>query len=173
MKKISLFVSILCLVMSACSSDDDGGNTITGDIVGTWNVTKLDLTGEIQAEVSGTPISSSVTGEGFDLDNSLVTFNESPSSIESEGTISMRLTYSLNGTELTEEIEDFEFLEGGTWELNGNTLIITEAGEETEVEILTLTDTELVIKVYEEETEIEDDEAITSTFVLEASFKRV
>ena len=118
---------------------------------------------------------STITGEGYDLTNKL-TFTESPNLISSEGKVNMKLTVTINGLTFTENEEDFEFLGDGTWEINGNDLIIKDPDEEIiedelrEVTIFKLTDNELIIKITETDEDMEEGE--TSTIEILASFIR-
>ena len=170
MKKFSILFVVLFLVIASCSSDDDGGQ-VSGNIVGTWLATDLSLAGDIEFEFEGETIKTTVLGEGYDLTSQL-TFNESPNTLTSEGTVNMELSISLNGITSTENIEDFEFFDDGVWEVSGNKLIITESGETSEAYILKLTSSELVIRVLETEVESEGGETVTSTFEIVASFSR-
>lgn len=175
MKKLSILFIAFILILSSCSSDDDGGGQVTGDIVGTWVGTDLSLSGEIETTIEGQTIMSTITGEGYDLTNKL-TFTESPNLISSEGKVNMKLTVTINGLTFTENEEDFEFLGDGTWEINGNDLIIKDPDEEIiedelrEVTIFKLTDNELIIKITETDEDMEEGE--TSTIEILASFIR-
>ena len=134
-------------------------------------MTDLTLTGQIEAEIQGQTINSTITGEGYDITSTL-TFNQSPNTITSLGNLNMTLSYSLGGNTITDDVENFEFLDGGIWEINDGNLMITESDETTQAQIIKLTNNELILKVSETEVETEDGETTTSTFEILAEFVR-
>jgi hypothetical protein len=176
MKKISILFIACFLILSSCSSNDDE-TKVSENIIGTWIATNLSLSGEIITVIEGQTITSTLVGEGYDLTNRLI-FSESPNLVESEGKLNMTLSYTINDITLSEDIEDFEFLTDGIWEIKGSELIITSPEEDIdddevrEVKIAKLTDNELVIKITEDEEEIENGETITSSIEVLVSFVR-
>ncbi|WP_298535744.1 hypothetical protein [uncultured Algibacter sp.] len=174
MKKISSIVLVLIMFITSCSSDDNE-TQVFENIIGTWIGTEITLQGEVKTEVNGQTILSTITGDGYDLNNELL-FAKSPNTVTSEGNLNMKITYTINGVELTEDVENFEFLGDGIWEINGSELIITDPTLDVEdddirlVNILKLTETELIIKMTETVEEIEGGETITGVTEIVASF---
>jgi len=172
MKKFNILFILLSIILTSCSNEDDPSNNYTSeDILGTWILTDLTLTGQIEAEIQGQTINSTITGEGYDITSTL-TFNQSPNTITSLGNLNMTLSYSLGGNTITDDVENFEFLDGGIWEINDGNLMITESDETTQAQIIKLTNNELILKVSETEVETEDGETTTSTFEILAEFVR-
>lgn len=164
------------LILSSCSNDD-AETLVSDNIVGTWIGTNFSLSGEIETIIEEQTKTSTIIGEGYGLTNKL-TFTKSPNLITSDGAVNMKLSYTINDITFTEDIEDFEFLTDGTWEIIDGNLIISNPDEPIDeddkgaVKIAKLTDNELVIKITENEEEIEDGKTITTTIEVLASFVR-
>jgi len=176
MKKFSGILMFLFLVITSCSSDDTE-TKVSGNIVGTWIGTDLSLTGEIETEVEGQVIITILSGEGYDLSNTLI-FGESPNLMESQGKVNMKLSYTVNDIIRTEDIEDFELLGDGAWEISGSELIITNPDEDIDedeirtMNIFKLTKNELIINITETVEEIEDGETTSGVIEILASYVR-
>lgn len=173
MKISTLFIACL-LILSSCSSDD-AETKVSENILGTWIGTNVSLSGEIETVNKGQTILTTIIGEGYDLTNKLI-FTDAPNFVASEGNLNMELSYTVNGVTITENIEDFELLVDGTWEINGSDLIITDPDETIDedairaVNIFKLTDNALIIKITETEEEIEDGVVSTSSIEILASY---
>ena len=176
MTKFSGILMFLFLVITSCSSDDTE-TKVSENIVGTWIGTDLRLSGEIETEVEGQVSTTILSGEGYDLTNALI-FGESPNFMESQGKVNMKVSFTVNDIIHTEDIEDFELLGDGTWEINGGELIIAnpdEAIDEDELRTMNiskLTKNELIINITETVEEIEDGETTTGVIVIFASYMR-
>lgn len=170
MKKINLFIIAIVLVLYSCSNEEVTP-VISSDILGTWIATSVDYGGQTVTEVSGQTLSNTFTGEGYDIDFT-VTFNDSPKTYISDGSYSIHLTNTVLGQTYTQDIENLEFLQDGSWEQNGNKLIIEAEGEESEANIEKLTGDELILNVETIEDLSEQGATITSTIVARVSFVR-
>ncbi|AUS07021.1 lipocalin family protein [Pseudotamlana carrageenivorans] len=169
MKHLTLLFFVL-IVLSSCSNDD-GDSQFSGDLVGAWVGTELTYQGTAESSLQGFPITTNFEGEAYDM-TSTITFNESPNTVVSEGAYSLKFTYNFNGVSKTEFIEDVQFLENGTWEVDGNTLIINNNGQESMADILFLTEDKLVVEINQvEETEV-DGLTVIATIKSIATFKR-
>lgn len=157
MKTIGKLCVALLFITSlvACSSDDDGNNDTSASLVGTWSITAFDYEGATSFDFLGEPISTSFTGVGqnFDYD---ITFTENPNEYTAEGSYDIVLDFTVEGMTETEttSIENVE--SEGTWERNGNMLLldgsiididvdipVAETMDMGEVTILELTETTL------------------------------
>lgn len=166
MKKINLFIISLALVVCSCSKDDALVG-VSSDLSGTWIATSVNYSGEMTGEV----VSSTFTGEGYDIDFT-VTFNDSPKTCISNGSYWIRLTQTFDEETFTSDIEQTDFLNDGTWDKNGTTLIIESQGEETEFIIEKLTANELVISSDTITDSTMEGIAITNTIVAKITFKK-
>ena len=108
MKKINLFIISLALVVCSCSKDDALVG-VSSDLSGTWIATSVNYSGEMTGEV----VSSTFTGEGYDIDFT-VTFNDSPKTCISNGSYWIRLTQTFDEETFTSDIEQTDFLNDGT-----------------------------------------------------------
>lgn len=125
MKTIGKLCMALFLITSlvGCSSDDDGGNDTSASLVGTWAVTSLEYEGSTSFDFLGETVNTDFNGVGqnFDLD---ITFTENPNEYTTEGSYDVVLDFTVNGMTET-ETTSVDNLEGeGTWERNGNILLI-------------------------------------------------
>lgn len=176
MKEFSAILMFLIFVMTSCSSDDTE-TKVSENIVGTWVGTALSLSGEIETKVEGEIITTVLIGEGYDLTNRLI-FSKSPNILESQGELNMMLSYTVDGETIVEDIQDFELLGEGTWEISGSNLIITNTEEVVDedenraVNIFKLTNDELIINITDTIEETEDGVTISSVIKTLASFVR-
>lgn len=163
MKKLIVLFSALTLILTSCSSDDDSTSDINADIVGTWVGTEMVYEGTSETEIYGLPIEIDFTGEAYDISTKLI-FSENPNTLVSEGSYSIKLEYEQNGITETQVVEDQSFLASGTWELNGDTLIVEDVNDSFEAKVYELTDDKLVIGITQTE-DIEVNGIITTTTV--------
>src|SRR5690606_28758269 len=133
--------------------------------------TTVNYSGEMTGEVDGEVVSSTFTGEGYDIDFT-VTFNDSPKTCISNGSYWIRLTQTFDEETFTSDIEQTDFLNDGTWDKNGTTLIIESQGEETEFIIEKLTANELVLSSDTIAYSSMEGIAITNTIVAKITFKK-
>ena len=158
------------LTLVSCS-DEGVTPEITSDILGIWVATSVEYNGETVTESSGESLTNTFTGEGYDIDFTM-TFNDAPKTYVTDGSYSIRLTNTVLGQTYTQEIENLEFLQDGTWNQNGNKLIIEAEGEESEAIIEKLTSEELILNVETVENLSEQGAIITSTIVARVTFVR-
>ncbi|WP_428743688.1 lipocalin family protein [Tenacibaculum sp.] len=170
MKKVSLFLITFILILTSCSSDDNKEN-ISADIVGTWIGNSIDYSGKTETTVQGQTLVTDFVGEGYDMDYTL-TFNETPNIITSEGSYSLKLTYSVLGQTSVQNLENLKFLEEGTWILDGNKLDVTANGVSKDYEIIELTETTLKISLSTEEDLSESGSTIITTIDAIVTFTR-
>ncbi|GGZ71304.1 hypothetical protein [Algibacter mikhailovii] len=182
MKAFSPILVFLILLITSCSSDD-AETSVNENIIGTWIGTDLRVSGEIETERGGESVITILSGEGYDLTNTLV-FSPSPNLVASAGELNMIISYTTDDDVIFEDIKGFELLGEGTWEIQGSELIITdpnevveedveeEDGEERIVRVYKLTNKELVIGIVEKEEDIEDDVTTTSLIETVLSFIR-
>lgn len=140
MKKLLILFVGLSLTIMSCSSDDDGGNSINGSIVGTWTLTKL---------TSDTDMGfATATGQGKNYDGTL-TFNDQPNQVFGSGSVVLEITTYINGVALAtteEEISLENQFETGQWELSGDQLTLSGAGSSVTVTVLQLTSNSLIFR---------------------------
>ena len=144
--KIPLF--LVLVVMMSCSKDD---NTLTGSLVGTWNIESLDYAGESSSSVGGQTLTTiNFEGEGKNMNNQ-VEFKEDPKEFLSSGSNDATLSMDVDGQTQDVEFEDLEFLISGEWERDGNTLTITNDSTDPQIaEITKLTNDEMTM-IYKQE----------------------
>ena len=116
-KLVVVSLAVLVSLFASCSSDDDSSGG--GSIVGTWQVVSFtvngedDTVGECENMNTLTFTSETVTDVSFDQDSDGNCIADDPSTI----------AYSVSGNELVSEFGS------STFEVNGDTLIITNIDE--------------------------------------------
>ena len=124
-KLLVLSLSVLVSLFASCSSDDDSSGG--GSLIGTWQAQSFIIDGvedivECETMNTLTFTSNMVTSIVFDLDSNGECIADDPSTT----------SYSVSGSEITTEFGS------STFEVNGDTLIITnvdEGGEGFEDEV--------------------------------------
>lgn len=167
MKKINLLLIALIFIISSCSTEDDSPE-ILSNILGDWNAVSIQYSAETTTAVSGQSITNNSVGEGYDI-NIIVTFNESPNTVVSQGYYNVHLTSTVLGQTYTQDVVGPEFFQDGSWELNGNKLIVTAQGETSEATIEKLTDSEL--ELYIDTTEDLPEQGATIISKIKARYK--
>ena len=166
MKITKFFLLSLAVIFLSCSEDEDVKPTIEG-MVGQWAITALDYKGTTTTTAQGTSIKAGFTGTGKNMDL-ITTFGASPNTVTSEGSYTIVLKTTYMGQSMTEEYETDETVTDGTWDLNGNTLTVTnDFGTETAT-VLEQTSTTLKLKA--EVSESESDQGITVSTKIEAIY---
>lgn len=164
MKKLNLLCIAFALVLTACSSDDDGGTpaNTSGDLLGTWIGVDVDYTGNSTTSAQGQTLESTFVGEAYDVDY-MLTFTENPNEVVADGSYSIELTTTTLGQSQVDNIENLEFINDGTWSRVGDQLTIVN-GEATSVgTIVELTDTMLRLAISQTDTQTQPDFEFTST----------
>lgn len=143
--RISLYL-LLCTFVFVTSCDKETTEQFDSDIVGTWSV------------VSGTGDGTSVTTYGGDTytanftsrivdPTAYETTTRSDGTVTSTGSVTMEITTDFNGQTNTSSMTISNVVADGTYEVIGNRLIVRDdQGEEHEVNIVSLTDTELSLQ---------------------------
>ncbi len=143
-KFFSLAVISMSLVFTtACEKEDEG---ITASIVGSWTITEttMDMT------IDGVSwIDYMVNELGWTAETAEIEWTEMQSETDMEGTVEFK-----DGGVFTSAFED-EDPESGSWTLDHEKLTINVEGDDTMVfEVITLSESKLVIKL----TEIDSDD---------------
>jgi hypothetical protein len=151
MKITKLFILALAVVFLACKDDEDPLPTAAG-LLGDWSLTALTYEGSTTTTVAGISITSEFVGVGKDFDLTVL-FEENPNTVLSVGSYTIELTTTIAGVSETENITFTDFIQDGTWTLNGKTLTVTSSGETEEATIISQTSTTMILEVKLEETE--------------------
>ena len=170
---LSLFVSF---AISCSSSDDDNGSSGSGEIdaelVDTWIGTAVDYTGTTETEFNGVTLTADFVGEGFDIDYS-INFTENPNEVTSDGSYSILLTTTIQGTSTEQTIPNLTFFETSTWEVNGDQITVSSNGAEPQTFTITeLTETTLIIEGEQVTVQTQSGATVTTTVDLTAVYTR-
>ena len=150
MKKVN-FIKLFALAIigisfvftTACEEDEVG---ITASIIGSWTVTETSM----EMTIDGVSWLDYMVNE---LEMSLEIAETTWAEIQTESDMVGTVKFEDEGLFSTEWEDDDP--ESGTWTLDGNNLTINVVGDDTMIfEVITLSETQLVIK--QTETEIED-----------------
>ncbi|MGK0324290.1 MAG: hypothetical protein ACJAR4_002341 [Psychroserpens sp.] len=90
----------------------------------------------------------------------------------STGSYDLENSITFLGETAIEDLEDFEFLENGTWSQDGTDLLISFTEENVTFQIEELTETNLTIRLNETETITEDGILYTTNTEIIATFTR-
>jgi|SRR5690606_786860 hypothetical protein len=133
MKKLILFVAFLGLV--SCSSDDNGGSSAdASEIVGIWKPTALAYSGTSVYTAGGESFTTNFSAVALDFHDCIINFNQNGTLTSVGEGYTVELTMEMMGQEMTQEMFVGSFFQSGTWEINGNTLILTNTEMEEPVE---------------------------------------
>ncbi|MEP0265000.1 lipocalin family protein [Dokdonia sp.] len=166
MKFLKLTLIILFTIsVASCSSDDDSSNPSSANISGIWQGESFDYTGTSTTEILGESITTSFVGETENI-NYTLTFSENPNEVIADGSYDVILTTTLEGQTTTQTVPGIDFLNSGSWELDGNTLTFIVDGEASEATIETLTDNLLVLVI--SDTQEINQQGVTASTMIDA-----
>ncbi|WP_179019352.1 lipocalin family protein [Winogradskyella forsetii] len=141
MKKLNLLFLLLfvSIVVSSCSSDDSDSNPdVSAEaILGTWVGVDIDYSGTTTTTYLGQSIVSEFVSDAYDVDYT-ITFGENPQTFVSEGSYSVEITSTTLGQTTVHNEENLEFLQDGTWSLNGNQLTVTVPNGEPQIATISI-----------------------------------
>lgn len=150
MKKFLLcLVFMSAMTLTSCSSDDDSDTTpeTNSDLVGTWEITDLNYQGSSTTSFQGQEISLDFSGQSISFQDAQVVFN-ADNTYESSGSATIEFTVETMGQSQTQELSTESGLETGTWEINGQQLLLTPSGQDQQVsDIDVFTDSDLKISI--------------------------
>lgn len=132
--KKTCFIALLSFsicTLSSCS-DDDGGSTPSNNssgnqaptvamMVGTWGMVSLDYVGQ---STNG-PFTTDFSGVGKDF-TYMIIFNDNPKTYTTMGGYTIALTTTILGSSVTQDTPISNVVGGGTWDLNGTELTLTD-----------------------------------------------
>ena len=150
----SLFLILtLTSVLISCNKDEETHEPTKSElIVGTWELNDVALSGTFTTTVgTGTPIISTMVGEGNTFTDPIQNYTNDPKVIGS-GSFVLVTTTTTNGVDKTEQkivnVGGFD-----EWKIDGDKLTLSKASEDDKVyDIITLTSKVLKIKGLKEET---------------------
>ena len=170
--KTNFLKGFILLALSAplffgCNSNEPTPDSETS-LVGEWNVTSVDYSGTTVTEYLNQTYSVDYTGVGSNIDASY-TFNENKS-FTGSGTYDATLTITSEGSApYKETVEDLGFVVAGTWKIDGDQITLTSNNESSSATIVKLTETEMELKVSEQQ--IQSIEGTTITITVELLMK--
>lgn len=162
LKSIILLVLPGALFFSCVTEEPQPTNET--NIIGTWNVNSVDYSGTSVTKYLGLNYTVDYTGMGTNIDASF-TFNEDKS-FSGSGTYDAELTITSDGLTYDQTAEDLAFAEAGSWSVDGDKITLTSNDETSSATIISLTDTELELKLNEEQTQTINGSIVTITVEL-------
>ncbi|CAL2103261.1 Lipocalin-like protein [Tenacibaculum sp. 190130A14a] len=148
MKKILLLFISATLLLTSCSSNDDLDINITSeDLLGTWNLVKLEADLTTSTTFNGTTVKGDTELYGKEFDFTF-NFTSSPNEYTSEGNFIIVTKTSFGGQ--TQVLETpttaVPSLSSGDWLLKGNKLIFNESTQAVELTIRSFEANRIVLK---------------------------
>jgi hypothetical protein len=146
MKKLILLFTVAISLIS-CSDNTEVIDVQKSDLIGTWNLTDLTSNVTMKGSILGQSVSNNVTVKGKDY-NFTFTLSENPDVYSANGEFTAVATTEIAGVTKTEETKtkSLQDLESGDWEVMSDKLIFKGNGESTEIKIVSITETKLVLK---------------------------
>ncbi len=168
MKKLSYLLFIVSSFFLVSCEDEEGTNPL---VVGEWDLSALDYTYTTTSTAFGITISLTGTGTGFDM-NSSINFTSDPNEFNTSGTYSVELTYDTDTQSFTQNVENVPFDVNGTWELDGDNVILTVDGESTVMNVISVAENEIVLGYRETDTYTENGATVEAEIDAEFTFTR-
>ena len=143
MKKL-IPLLILGVVLSGCSSDDNGAPPAdrTGDLSGNWQVASYLINGDTTTEVFDEVTIREFSGIGADFNNYNLIFGEDPNTYNASGVYIFTLTITQDGESFVQGSQ-VTINQNGSWTRNNNRVTINDGEETYDIVINLLTDTRL------------------------------
>ncbi|WP_299256022.1 lipocalin family protein [uncultured Aquimarina sp.] len=134
-----LFVMSFALLFASCSSDDDnGGNPATISLVGTWELTSASGALPVDLNMDGTASVNLL--EELPCFEDTIVVNEDSTYSQNVVEIIFDFDVTVQPPVVTADCTDAILTQTGEWNLNGEQLIFTPAGEDSKTVTITLTE---------------------------------
>ncbi|MCR9250209.1 MAG: hypothetical protein NXI20_07270 [bacterium] len=167
MKKLLYSLFILSAFVFVSCDDEEGASSVVGE----WQLSDLDYTYTTTTSFFGIELTLVGTGTGYDM-NSTINFTDNPNEFTGSGNYSVELTYNVEGQTYTENVENAPFDVDGTWELDGDNLILVANGETSVLTVVSYSEKEVVLSQKETQTFTEDGAEVTAEIDAEFIFTR-
>jgi hypothetical protein len=157
MTKLFFWPAMLALAISftACSEDDNTPNS--NELAGSWRMESLDYSGTSTTTTGGQTASADFDGVASDIDLT-IDFSENPNQYTTSGSYKVTVTSEVNGMTFEQTQEFNGFLDNGTWERDGDIIMVTTgSGELSEATIATLNANTLILESVDSETNVTPD----------------
>ncbi len=138
-------ICLLSISIVSCSSDDDN-NTATNQLLGDWRMDAYTYEGVSTTTNQYGTVTSDYTGEAINIDF-LMTFAEDPNTVTGAGSYDIRLTTTTLGQTIVQEVPATQgfFSATGEWSRSGNTITMSNQGQDQEYLIEELSDSKLTL----------------------------
>lgn len=170
MKKIFYVFAVLFVIgLTSCSSDDDN---VSADIIGKWDITQMTMEGSFTEDgmsINFKGVSKNITG-----DNHIV-FNEDNTLTGESSEFEIEMEYEIFNQTITVTIPAGSNIpHTGTWEKNGNKLVLhSDTSDETvEYTIEELTSSKMFLSADESAMDLGEDFPEISNFSVTITFNR-
>lgn len=120
--KLLLMAFLSITLLTGCNEDDDTPES-GASLVGLWNLTSYNYSGDITTTNQGVTIETQFNGEAINIDATLE-IAENPNTMTAAGTYDIVLTTIFLGDEIEQTVSIPDVSSESTWERNGNTLTI-------------------------------------------------
>jgi len=158
MKKL-IYLVCLCVMVSCGDNEDNNVDVNESDIVGTWNLTKMETNATTTMDTGIIDINFDTKVYGKDYDYT-ITFSEDPNEITTDGSFTTVIEYDGDDTfgdidfsEFGVEDQTFDVSEliTGTWSISDDILTCGTSSQTSDMTIDSFSDTKLVLKSSTEE----------------------
>lgn len=135
----TVLLAFLVSISLSCSDEEIRINP-EEQLSGTWNMSAVDYSGTSVTSAFGTEITAIYSGEGYDMDLQLI-FDKASKAYSTSGNYSIKLTYVIDGGEpVTQNWANQGFVLDGEYSVQGDKLILTPAGQESQETIFSIVD---------------------------------
>ena len=136
---VSLYFAIILLLSQACTKDDIE-KLSDGELVGLWRISDVHFDGTSITTGNGQEVIASFTGTGYNLALS-IEFLDLDNEFISRGSYNIHLITETEGIDEITEWMNPGFIECGTWQKEGNSIIVSkDNGELTNAIIQSISD---------------------------------
>lgn len=165
--QLLLLITIIACTFVSCSKDDNNLIDENATVLGTWNMSDIDISGTRTFIYPDSTLIYNVSGSGLNLAVSS-TFAE-PNIYTTDGDWELEYVYSREGEADVTETEDYSggLFGGSTWSRVGNQLIFQSFEDSLTTNLIQLDDETLKtsITLDNDNFDVDEDEAVDITFV--------
>lgn len=172
MKTLKLIaILVLIGIFQSCSSDDNNDPVNNeSQIVGTWELVDYYYTGSTTTNAGGISVVTDFVAEAYDIDYD-ITFSSNPNMVSGSGTMTVKLTSTVQGMETVYDIPNSDLIGTSEWSLEGNVLSMGRDGLSGDALITEITDSTLKFEISTVQDVTQD--GVTSTATIDAFYSLV
>lgn len=140
-------IALIIILFSSCSKDEID-NLSDSELLGFWRISDVYFEGTSTVTDSGGEVTAPFSGTGYNLALS-IDFSEIENEFTSKGSYNVHLATKTDGEEVITEWMNPGFIECGTWQKEGNSIVVSKPNGESKTALILSMQQSLMVLSYD------------------------